>query len=196
MHMKKLMFAVMGLAAVAGGSARAAGIAVDLQSARGVGMAGSLIGAVDDASGMYFNPAGIAQGQGLEVMAGTALIIPSFTVKNPQGQELNGEVSIITPIHFYATWGISDEWTVGIGMFNPYGLKIEWEPTWEGREVVKKADLRVYDLNPTVAYRYGPFRIGGGLQVARATVELQRDINLLDFGYVSVDLGAGAWGWG
>jgi len=33
MHMKKLMFAVMGLAAVAGGSARAAGIAVDLQSA-------------------------------------------------------------------------------------------------------------------------------------------------------------------
>ena len=29
MHMKKLMFAVMGLAAVAGCSARAAGIAVD-----------------------------------------------------------------------------------------------------------------------------------------------------------------------
>jgi long-subunit fatty acid transport protein len=63
MHMKKLMYAVMGLAAVAGGSAHAAGIAVDLQSARGVGMAGSLIGAVDDASGMYFNPAGIAQGR-------------------------------------------------------------------------------------------------------------------------------------
>ena len=76
MHMKKLMFAVMGLAAVAGGSARAAGIAVDLQSARGVGMAGSLVGAVDDASGIYFNPAGIAQGQGLEVELGSAPIIP------------------------------------------------------------------------------------------------------------------------
>ena len=61
MHMKKLMLAVMGLAAVAGGPARAAGIAVDLQSARGVGMAGSLIGAVDDATGIYFNPAGIAR---------------------------------------------------------------------------------------------------------------------------------------
>jgi long-chain fatty acid transport protein len=196
MHMKKLMYTVMGLAAVAGGSAHAAGIAVDLQSGRGVGMAGSLIGVVDDASGIYFNPAGIAQGQGLEVELGTAPIIPSFTVTNPQGQELKGVVNIITPVHLYATWGISDEWTVGIGVFTPYGLKVEWEPDWEGREIVKKADLRVYDINPTVAYRYGPIRIGGGIQIVRATVELQRDVNLLDYGYVSVDLGAGAWGVG
>ena len=53
--MKKLMVAVVGLVAVAGSPARAAGIAVDLQSARGVGMAGSMVGLVDDASGMYFN---------------------------------------------------------------------------------------------------------------------------------------------
>jgi long-chain fatty acid transport protein len=194
--MKKLMYTVMGLAAVAGGSAHAAGIAVDLQSARGVGMAGSLIGAVDDASGIYFNPAGIAQGQGLEVALGSAPIIPAFTVKNPAGQELNGVSNIITPIHLYATWGISDEWTVGIGVFNPYGLKVEWEPDWEGREIVTRADLKVFDINPTVAYRYGPFRIGGGMQIVRATVHLTKDVNLLDNGYVGVDLGAGAWGIG
>src|SRR5262252_924225 len=168
MHMKKLMLAVVGLAAVAGGSARAAGIAVDLQSARGVGMAGSLIGVVDDASGIYFNPAGIAQGQGLEVMLGTAPIIPAFTVKNPAGKELNGVSNIITPVHLYATWGISDEWTVGIGVMTPFGLKVEWEPDWEGREIIKKADLKIYDINPTAAYRYGPFRTGGGIQIVRA----------------------------
>jgi len=196
MHMKKLMFAVMGLAAVAGGSARAAGIAVDLQSARGVGMAGSLVGGVYDASGIYFNPAGIAQGQGLEVELGTAPIIPSFTVKNPAGQDLNGVSNIITPVHLYATWGISDEWTIGLGIFTPYGLKVEWEPDWEGREIIKKADLKIYDINPTAAYRNGPFRIGGGIQIVRATVELTKDINLLDNGYVGVDLGAGAWGVG
>jgi long-chain fatty acid transport protein len=196
MHMKKLMLAVMGLAAVAGGSARAAGIAVDLQSARGVGMAGSLIGAVDDASGIYFNPAGIAQGQGLEVELGAAPIIPQFTVKNPAGQNLEGVSNIIPPAHMYATWGISDEWTVGLGVHTPYGLKVEWEPTWEGREIIKKADLKIFDINPTVAYRNGPFRIGGGIQIVRATVELTKDINLLDLGYVGVDLGAGAWGVG
>src|SRR5262249_23909585 len=194
MHMmKKLMLAVVGLAAAAGGSARAAGIAVDLQSARGVGMAGSLIATVDDASGMYFNPAGIAQGQGLEFMIGTAPIIPSFNVTNPQGQSLKGVTNLITPVHLYSTWGITDDWTVGLGIFTPYGLKVEWEPGWEGREIVIKADLKIYDINPTAAYRYGPFRIGGGIQIVRATVELTRDINLLDNGFVGVELGAGAW---
>jgi len=196
MHMKKLMFAVVGLAAVAGSSARAAGIAVDLQSARGVGMAGSLVGAVDDASGIYFNPAGIAQGQGLEVMLGAAPIIPSFTVKNPAGQDLNGVSNIIPPVHTYATWGIDDNWTVGLGITTPYGLKVEWPAGWEAREVIIKADLKIFDVNPTVAYRNGPFRIGGGVQIVRATVELTKDINLLDNGYVGVDLGAGAWGVG
>ncbi len=126
MHMKKLMLAVMGLAAVAGGSAHAAGIAVDLQSARGVGMAASLVGAVDDASGIYYNPAGIAQGQGLEFIIGSAPIIPAFTVKNPAGQEINGVSNVIFPAHLYASWGISDEWTVGLGIMTPYGLKVEW----------------------------------------------------------------------
>jgi len=198
MHMKKLMYAVMGLAAVAGTSARAAGIAVDLQSARGVGMAGALIGVVDDASGIYFNPAGIAQGQGLEFELGAAPIIPAFTVHNPAGKELNGVSNIITPVHLYATWGISDDWTVGLGVMTPFGLKVEWEPTWEGREIIKKADLKIFNINPTVAWRPngGPFRIGGGIQIVRATVELTKDINLLDNGFVGVDLGAGAWGVG
>jgi len=203
MHMKKLMLAVMGLAAVAGGSARAAGIAVDLQSARGVGMAGSLIGVVDDASGIYFNPAGIAQGQGLEVMLGGAPIIPQFTVKSRDGQTFEGTSNIIPPVHTYATWGISDDWTVGIGVMTPFGLKVEWptvsdpqSPFIAIREVIKKADLKIFNINPTAAYRYGPFRIGGGIQIVRATVELTRDINLLDLGYVGVTLGAGAWGVG
>ncbi len=73
---------------------------------------------------------------------------------------------------------------------------MEWEPDWEGREIIKKADLKIYDINPTAAYRNGPFRIGGGIQIVRATVELTKDINLLDNGYVGVDLGAGAWGVG
>jgi len=206
--MKKLMFAMMGLAAVAGGTARAAGIAVDLQSARGVGMAGSMIGMVDDASGMYFNPAGIAQGQGLEIIIGAAPIIPAFTVTNSSGQDLNGVANVITPFHLYGTWGISDDWTVGLGVFTPYGLKVEWPAGWEAREIVKKADLKVIDINPTAAYRYGPFRIGGGIQIVRSTVELTKDVNLGGAPgcpspespsgpcYVGVDLGAGTWGIG
>ena len=155
MHMKKLMFAVMGLAAVAGDSPGQRASPSTSSRRAASAWPGSLVGAVDDASGIYFNPAGIAQGQGLEVELGSAPIIPSFTVKNPAGTELNGVSNIITPVHLYATWGISDEWTVGLGVFTPYGLKVEWEPEWEGREIIKKADLKIYDINPTAAYRNG-----------------------------------------
>src|SRR5262249_56152479 len=134
----------------------------------GGGVGGLLSGVGGGGSGRDLSPAGIAQGQGLEFMIGAAPIIPSFTVKNATGQNLNGVTSLITPFHLYSTWGITDEWTVGLGVFTPNGLKVEWEPGWEGREIVIKADLKVIDINPTVAYRYGPFRIGGGIQIVRA----------------------------
>jgi long-chain fatty acid transport protein len=196
MHMKKLMVAVMGLAAVAGSTARAAGIAVDLQSARGVGMAGSMIGLVDDASGMYFNPAGIVQGQGLEFMVGAAPIVPFFKATPNQGQELSGVANLITPAHMYFTYGITDDLTVGLGVFTPYGLKVEWEPDWPARTIITRADLKVYDINPTLGYRFGAFRIGGGVQIVRATVELKKDIELAPQQFVNVDLAAGSWGIG
>jgi long-chain fatty acid transport protein len=198
MHMKKLMSAVMGLALVAGGTARAAGIAVDLQSARGVGMAGSLIGASDDAASIYFNPAGIAQGQGLEFMAGAVPILPHFNATPAGGSEISGPSYLIPPIHAYATYGISDEWTVGIGLFTPFGLKVEWPDAWDpvGRTIITSADLKVFDIQPTVAYHYGPLRIGLGIQIVRSTVELKKDIGPLSGQFASVDLGAGAWGWG
>jgi len=196
MHMKKLMVAVMALAAVAGSTARAAGIAVDLQSARGVGMAGSMVGLVDDASGIYFNPAGIVQGQGLEFEIGGAPIVPFFKATPNQGSELSGVANLITPFHTYFTYGITDDLTVGLGVFTPYGLKVEWEADWPARTIITKADLKVIDINPTLGYRYGPFRIGGGAQIVRATVELKKDIQVADTQFVNVDLGAGTWGIG
>ena len=200
MHMKKLMFAVMGLAAVAGGSARAAGIAVDLHSARGVGMAGAQIGLVDDAAAIYYNPAGIAQGQGMEVMLGASPIIPTFkatpTTGPSAGQEISGVTNVIPPPHVYFTYGISDEWTVGIGVFSPYGLKVEWNSDWIGRTIITEANFQTFDINPTVAFKSGPFRIGAGFQLVRSTVELKKDIGPLSGQYVGADLGAGTWGYG
>jgi len=196
MHMKKLMVAVVGLAAVVGSPARAAGIAVDLMSGRGVGMAASMIGLVDDASGMYYNPAGIVQGQGLEFIIGAAPIVPFFKVTPNQGQELSGVSNLITPVHSYFTYGITDDLTVGLGVFTPYGLKVEWEPDWPARTIITHADLRVYDINPTLGYRWGPLRIGGGVQIVRATVELKKDIQTVDTQFINVDLAAGTWGIG
>ncbi|MGO8970429.1 MAG: outer membrane protein transport protein, partial [Myxococcaceae bacterium] len=107
--MKTLMSAVAVLAVVVAGEARAAGIAVDLQSARGVAMAGSVVGFIDDASAIYYNPAGIAQGQGIDVELGITVIVPYFNISAANGVQTSANSTPITPPFFYATYGISDE---------------------------------------------------------------------------------------
>ena len=201
--MKTLMSAVAVLAMVTAGEAGAAGISVDLQSARAVGMAGSTIGFIDDASAIYFNPAGIAQGQGIDFMVGFTGIVPYFQVTAANGTPTDGLHAIIPPPHIYATYGISDEVTVGIGVFTPYGLAIGWPVSYPGRFIVTGVDLKEYDINPTVAFHFGPVRFGGGIQIVYSTVELQRAINLLTSppnvaapNAPAVDLGASAWGFG
>jgi long-subunit fatty acid transport protein len=171
MHMKKLMLAVMGLAAVAGGSARAAGVAVDLHSARAVGMAGAVSAFVDDASAIYFNPAGIAQGQGLEFMIGASPIIPSFKV-TPQipgganNNQITGLTNVIPPPFIYFTYGISDEWTVGIGVYSPCGLTSGPRPAPDRSDHHHLGRPQTYDISPPWREAWS-FRIGVGLQMMR-----------------------------
>ena len=49
-------------------------------SARGNALGGTLVGRADDPSALYFNPAGITQLEGINVMAGATAIMPSTDV--------------------------------------------------------------------------------------------------------------------
>ena len=97
--MKTLMSAVAVLAVAVAGTAHAAGTALDTQSARAVGMAGSVVGFVDDASAIYFNPAGIAQGQGIDFIVGITGIVPLFSVTDSQGIQTNGNHTPVSYTH-------------------------------------------------------------------------------------------------
>jgi len=202
-HMKNLMSAVAVFALVAAGEAGAAGISLDLQSGRGVAMAGSVVGFIDDASAIYYNPAGIAQGQGIDVELGITVIVPIFSNTAANGVVTNANVNLITPPFFYATYGITDEITVGVGVFTPYGLSLSYPAGWPGRFIVNSVSNQEFDINPTVAFHLGPVRFGGGVQIVYANVELKSDINLLTSNpnvYTppapSSDLGASTWGFG
>ena len=80
----------------------------------------------DDASSIYYNPAGIAGMQGWTVSAGVTAI---YAFGNFTG-DLNAEEtklanSVIPVPHFYAAYG-KGKWAAGIGAFVPYGLGTVW----------------------------------------------------------------------
>ncbi len=181
------------------GLAQAAGYAVDVHSARAVGMAQTMKGHVDDASAVFFNPAGLIMGRQLDVQVGDTLIIPTFKVKVKDagtGTTYPTEGQVVPPPHIYAAYGLNDDISVGIGMFSLFGLVVPWPADWVGRFETTHSELKTYFINPEVAVRIGDrVRVGAGVQIVRATAQLTRAI-----GFPSqegkVDLAGGTWGVG
>jgi len=58
-----------------------AGFALFEGSARGNALGGAMVGRADDPSALYYNPAGITQLPGIQVMGGGTIILPSTEVR-------------------------------------------------------------------------------------------------------------------
>lgn len=187
--------ALGALTTLTASDARAAGTALDVQSGRATGMAAATTAMIDDSSAIFYNPAGIVQGKGVATEAGMTLISPAYRQTTTSGERTSMPFSVVTPFQAYLAGGVTDNLSLGIGVFTPYGLSIKWPDGWVGRSQITSASLRTYYVNPTIGYRFGPLRVGAGFQLVRATLELKRDINFGDR-YGSADLGGGAWGAG
>ena len=177
------------------GLAQAAGYAVDVHSARAIGMAQTMKAHVDDASAVFYNPAGLIMGRQLDVQVGDTLIIPTFHVKDDRtGNTYSTEGQVIPPPHIYAAYGINDDVSVGIGMFSLFGLVVPWPADWVGNVQTIHSELKTYYFNPEVAIRLGDrVRLGLGLQIIRGTAQLSRAIAFNPGQEGRVDIAGGAW---
>ena len=195
--MKRALVSLAAIAAVlVAPGARAAGFSLDTQSARTVGMAGAATGLVDDASAIYFNPAGIVQGRVLDAQANGTLVLPSSTYTDAYGNSTTTPFRLVPTAQAYVAGGITKDFSAGIGVFEPFGLQIGWPANWEGRSLITYASLATYDVNPTLAYRLGPMRVGAGVQIVASQVDFERDIALPNGQYGTSQLGGTAWGVG
>lgn len=186
---------VSAFALALSGTAHAAGTALDVQSGRGTGMASAMTAHVDDSSSIYYNPAGIAQGRIIDAQVGGAPLVAGHHFVSPSGHQTNLKFAIATPFHAYVSGGVTENLSLGLGVFTPFGLSLAWPTSWEGRRLITEASNANYYFNPTAAYRFGPLRVGAGFQLVRSTVELKKAIAFGDQ-EGSVDLGGSAWGVG
>ncbi|MDP1994804.1 MAG: outer membrane protein transport protein, partial [Ignavibacteria bacterium] len=113
------------------------GFQINEHGARAMAMGGAFTAAALDPSILYFNNAGITQMSGFKLMMGTTLIAPSSTFRgiSPKVNETKMESQLFTPIHFYATYQITDQLYAGLGFNNPFGLGTKWPSAWDGRFV-------------------------------------------------------------
>ncbi|MEJ0100144.1 MAG: outer membrane protein transport protein [Pseudomonadota bacterium] len=196
-------------AALATGVASASGFQLLEQNASGIGNAYAGSAAVaDDASTVFFNPAGMTHLKPLEVSLGADLISPSYKFSNsasantpaPLGSNGGNAGSAAVVPAGYMSWGISPDFFVGLGVSVPFGLKTDYNDDWAGRFQSTLFDIKTVNINPSVAWRVNDwFSIGAGLDWMHMKAKYQRYaavVNATTQGTkITLDASDEAFGW-
>ena len=193
------------------GAASASGFQLFEQNASGIGNAYAGSAAVaENASTIYFNPAGMTQLQKLEVSGGVSVVKPSFSFNN-KGSSVGGLTGTgdggdaggwgFVP-NGYASWGVTKDLYVGIGISAPFGLKTEYDDRWVGAAQSRMFEIKTINVNPSVAYRLNEkVSLGFGVnwQKIDATYERLAGVVVVPVDTTSrvakLTLSDSAWGW-
>jgi long-chain fatty acid transport protein len=193
-----ILILILILILVSAGSVFAAGFALIEQSMSGLGNAYSGGAAsAEDASTIFYNPAGMTLLNGRQLILGAHVIMPSVKFHNEgsthvTGQPLSGGnggdggVTKAVPNLYYSR-KVSDKFFVGMGINTPFGLATDYNKTWVGRYHAVESDVMTVNINPSVAYKINDqISVGAGLNVQYLKAILS---NAVDFGTAGYSLG-------
>ena len=204
MRRKSLLWIILSASLVvlmSAGSVFAAGFALYEGGARGLVLGAGMTAAADDASAVFYNPAGITQLKGIHTMFGATFINPNYNVVTegtPTGNQETGLKSYWHTIpHAYYTQQFSDRIWFGLGAFSRFGLETEYPENWAGRYSSYHGHVQSIEINPNVAYKINSaLSVAGGLNITYFNFNhYQRKIPTA-LGDVDASLEADAWGWG
>jgi long-chain fatty acid transport protein len=180
----------------ASGLANAAGFALIEQNASGMGNAFAGAAAVaEDASTIFFNPAGMSYLPDSQLVVAAHAIRPSAEFNNNGSHRSPLTGGLATPggdggdagdlafvPNFYFAKAITENIRLGVGINAPFGLKTEYSDGWVGRYQAIKSELKTININPSVAFRASDrLSVGFGISAMRAEADLT---NAVDFGTI------------
>lgn len=193
------------------GTAGASGFQLLEQNASGLGNAYAGSAAVaENASTVFFNPAGMTQLEGRNVSFGVAAINTSYKFRNSASSSglLTGDGGDagglgIVP-NGYFSMALTKDLYFGVGIGAPFGLKTEYDDPWRGAAQSIMFDVKTINVNPSIAYRVNDtVSVGFGLNWQKLDAEYKRRVGTtpsVTFGYVNnvisvMKLNDDAWGW-
>ncbi len=179
-------------------AAQAAGFALIEQSASGMGNAfAGAAATAEDASTIFFNPAGMTYLPDTQLVVAGHLIRPSADFNN-DGSHLStlvpapfrttrgsdggdaGDLAFVPNIFFAKS--ITPDVRLGLGISAPFGLKTEYTNSWVGRYHALKSELQTININPSIAFKASEqVSLGFGISAMRAEADLT---SAVDFGTI------------
>ena len=128
------------------------------------GMGNAFSAQADDPSALHYNPAGMTQLHGVELMTGMLLSGGTTSFTSPTGAtatgDRNGSLAWPPPGHLYLTANLKDlgvralgDLTAGVGVTVPFGSLTRWPNDGPFRTATTFNSLPLLDIKPTLAYK-------------------------------------------
>jgi long-chain fatty acid transport protein len=194
------LVAAWGWLIMAPASGLGSGFALYEAGARGSALAGAVVARADDLSAIFYNPAGLVQLSGFQVMGGLSFIVPRTEIVTQVGgvdsrNLMNSSVGI--PPHFFASYRVAERVSLGLGLNSPFGLGVNYDLHWPGRVNMVKANIQTLNLNPTVAVKITDYlAAGAGLDLMYFNFNMKRVLPLPLLGSQNLNLAGDTWGLG
>lgn len=181
------ILATVFLVCLCSASAYSSGFSIYEASVRANGMLGAFTAYADDASTIFYNPAGLGGLEGIRLSGGATIIAPRSTFRNlsplaPTGQKTAMKKQEFLVPNFYGSYQITDNLTAGVGVYAPFGLGTKWPEDWVGRGSAIETSIETIFVTPSAGYEFsdtgiGNIRIGAGLRIAAyGSVKLSRAV--------------------
>lgn len=175
--MKKLLLSV-AVAAAGAMPAMAEGYQINTLSARQNGMGHTGVALHLGAESQMFNPAGMGWlNDDFQFSGSVSPIFAYATAELPDGHEYDTDNKAATPMSFAAAFSIYDNLKAGVAFYTPYGSSINWTDNWPGSDLNQSVSLKVFTVQPTVAWRPLPnLSVGAGLMITWGQVDLNKGL--------------------
>lgn len=194
--------ATLALGSLAG-QAHAAGFALIEQNASGLGNAyAGQAASAQDASTIFFNPAGMTLLPDRQVVMAGHLIAPNaefsgnttFPVAGLNDGGDGGDAGSLAFVpNGYFAFRLTPDVHVGVGLNAPFGLATEYDRTWAGSTQAIKSELKTINLNPSIAWKATEsVSLGAGVSIQYAEATLSNAVGVGQVGTVQGD----DYGWG
>lgn len=186
--------ALVGASTTAG----AAGFALSEQNASGLGNAyAGQAASAQDASTIFFNPAGMTLLPGRQAVVAIHAIGPKAEFTNagstlaPLQPSLGSNGGNAGGWAFvpngYLSWQLTPSVFVGAGLNAPFGLKTGYTPEWVGRFHGITSEVRTININPSIAFKVNDMlSLGLGVNYQKIEATLSNAVN-----YSAAAFGAG-----
>lgn len=180
--------------------ARGEGFALNEWSARGVALAGGMVGRADDASAIAYNAAGITQLPGTHFMGGFALISPSGSITTESGSRKTNtftKPALWNAPHGYVSHQLSDNAWIGMGSFSRFGLGNSFAGDWAGRYNVYDIGIQTISFVPTLAIKLNDtVSVSVGVEAMNAHMYMGNKVPTYTNKLFDNDMQLEGYGWG